>query len=344
MSGGLQCRAGEIQSCDVLPERESTTNRVWRAVWAFVPGLVLVGCGGRMDFGKPGPGGQPASVVGGALAAMGGGAGFVNDSTVQGGTFEAVGGSFGSGGEIGGLESSGGVQSSCATESNPPGTGGSFQVGGMTSAAAGAATSTPAGGAMGGDAGGAGTGGTTVAASVPVQIPSRQKVTFQLTNGTDAPLYVGSVGYDCEAYSIAGPTQVKLAMEYYCGCECNPPPRPHIQFYLVILPQQKQEIVWDARTLKTYGTLLSCPDWGYSATVTYGVWQPVTPGAYTVTLRLETAIPPGCAQYADSLGCTLPSSLFNAVDLGGGICPSRSTAQASFDIPQDGDVVVPITL
>ena len=182
----------------------------------------------------------------------------------------------------------------------------------------------------------------------PQAIPSDQNVIFRVTNSTAAESYLGTDGYYCAAYAIdQGSTHMTMAIGYQCGCECPQPPAPALFRYLVIPPQQTKDIVWDARALRTYSTLEDCSDWGplaMRATVMNGVWQPVGPGSYRVTLTLESVVPPGCTEANEIVTCTFPAYGGMSGGMGGGICPSSATVQASFSLPENGDVIVPIAL
>ena len=187
-----------------------------------------------------------------------------------------------------------------------------------------------------------------LASENPQAIPSHQNVIFRVTNSTAAARYVGTDGYYCAAYAIdQGSTNMTMAIGYQCGCECPQPPNPALFRYLVISPQQTKDLVWDARALRTYSTLEDCSNWGPfapPAAVTNGVWQPVGPGSYRVTLTLESVLPQGCTETDEVVFCSFPSYGGGMGGGGGGICPSSATVQASFDLPENGDVVVPITL
>jgi hypothetical protein len=181
----------------------------------------------------------------------------------------------------------------------------------------------------------------------PQTIPSHQNVIFRVTNRTAASSYLGTVGFYCAAYAIdQGSTSLTMAIGYQCGCECPQPPTPAISQYLVISPEQTKDLVWDARALKTYSTSQNCTyagaPWG-TAAISHGVWQPVGPGSYQVTLTLNSVIPTSCTEANEIVTCQFPA-YGGGGSTGGGICPSSATVKASFDLPENGDVIVPITL
>ena len=183
----------------------------------------------------------------------------------------------------------------------------------------------------------------------PQTIPTRQKVTFRVTNGTSATRYLGVQGNSyCAAFGISqGSSSLTMAMEYQCGCECPPPPGPQIANYWVISPQQTKDLVWDARALKRFAAYSeSCAEWGapsMSVSIMAAVWQPVGPGTYKVTLVLDSALPTDCTTADEIVTCPWPS-YGGFGGNGGGICPSGATVTASFDLPDSGDIIVPIAL
>ena len=181
------------------------------------------------------------------------------------------------------------------------------------------------------------------AVEVPQPIPSHQQVIFRVTNGAATSRYLGIEGTYCAAYAI---DDLVMVLDYQCGCECPRPPDPKIVKYWAISPQQTKDLVWDARALKTYSTSVDCSIWGPMATpasVTNGVRQPVGPGRYQVTLTLESVAPPDCTEVDEVLICQWTYGSYSG-STGRKTCPSSATATASFDLPEDGDVVVPITL
>ena len=183
----------------------------------------------------------------------------------------------------------------------------------------------------------------------PQTIPARQKVTFRVTNGTSAPRYLGvESNFYCAAFGISqGSTSLTMAMEYQCGCEGPPPPGPHIAKYWVISPQQTKDLVWDARALTSYVAYSdSCARSGspsMSVSIMAAVWQPVGPGTYKVTLTLDSVLPANCTTADEVVTCPW-SSYGGFGGNGGGICPSGATVTASFDLPDSGDIIVPIAL
>jgi hypothetical protein len=204
------------------------------------------------------------------------------------------------------------------------------------------------------DSGDASSGGDSApdgppAIETPQTIPARQKVTFRVTNGTSAPQYLGVEGIYCAPFAInQGATNLDMAIGYQCGCECPPPPGPAIAKYWVISPQQTKDLIWDARALEIYAAYSrSCAtSWGMPSTsvsIMGGVWQPVGPGAYTVTLTLDSAVRTSCTTAEDVVSCQWPS-YGGSGGSGGQICPSGATVTASFDLPETGDIVVPVTI
>jgi hypothetical protein len=64
--------------------------------------------------------------------------------------------------------------------------------------------------------------------------------------------------------------------------------------------------------------------------------------AYKVTLTLDSAVPTPCTTADEVVTCPWPS--YGGVGGNGGICPSGATVTASFDLPESGDIIVPIAL
>jgi hypothetical protein len=189
--------------------------------------------------------------------------------------------------------------------------------------------------------------------AIPVELPSRQKVTFRVTNGASAVRYAGAssegvMGSYCSPYAISqGTTDLKLAIPYQCGCECPAPPAPGLTELLAISPGQTKDVVWDARALETYSVVRPCsPTWGPSAppaSVIYGVWQPAPPGNYQVTLIVKSSVPTACKANNEDVACDYWSEDEYGRWLGG-ICDRTTTVKATFDLPETGDVIVPVTL
>lgn len=189
--------------------------------------------------------------------------------------------------------------------------------------------------------------------AIPVELPSRQKVTFRVTNGASAVRYVGAssegvMGSYCSPYAITqGTTNLTLAIPYQCGCECPVPPAPGLTELLVVSPGQTKDVVWDARALETYSVERPCaPTWGPSAppaSVIYGVWQPALPGNYQVTLIVKSSVPTTCKANNEDVTC----DYWSEDEYGkwqGGICDRTTTVKVTFDLPETGDVIVPVTL
>ena len=64
---------------------------------------------------------------------------------------------------------------------------------------------------------------------------------------------------------------------------------------------------------------------------------------YKVTLTLDSALPTNCTTADEVVTCPWPSAGGFGGN-GGGICPSGATVAASFDLPDSGDIIVPIAL
>ena len=193
------------------------------------------------------------------------------------------------------------------------------------------------------------------AADIPQEIPSRQKVTFRVSNGGSVARYVAARadglfgGPYCSAYGIGqGTTNLTLAIPSQCGCECPAPHQPGVTELWRISPGQSKDLVWDARALATYSTMMKCgtlypggPE-DPSAKVLHGVWQPVAAGSYQVTLIIKSTVPSSCQEANDIASCDYwTEDQYGAWS--GGICDRTTTVEADFELPAEGDVIVPMT-
>ena len=188
------------------------------------------------------------------------------------------------------------------------------------------------------------------------EIPSRQKVTFRVTNGASAVRYLGVAaqalwgGDSCSPYAISrGTADLALVIPYQCGCECPAPPEPGLTELWVLSPGQSKDLVWDARVLATYSTSTACSS-AYSggpqpppAAVLHGVWQPVDPGNYRVTLIVKSSVPTTCKVNNEVVSCDSWSE-DTPGRWQGRLCDRTTTVNATFDLPETGDVIVPVTL
>lgn len=192
----------------------------------------------------------------------------------------------------------------------------------------------------------------TMVDAIPVDLPSRQKVIFRVTNGASAMRYLGAssegvMGSYCSPYAISqGTTNLTLAIPYQCGCECPAPPSPGLTELWAISPGQSKDLVWDARALATYSTSMTCSAAYHGAppaSILHGVWQPVAVGNYQVTLIVKSAVPTACKANNEEVAC----DYWSEDEYGRwlvGICDRTTTVKATFDLPETGDVIVPVTL
>ena len=277
----------------------------------------------------------------------------------------ASGGALGTGGSLGGGDAAGAT--ACAGDSCP-GDGG---------ASTGSADSSPGDGGAGQEAavidlpldlpcdGGSdaadssivdGGVGLDTTVQIPQEIPSRQSVTFRVTNSTSFVRYLAARsdgffgGPYCSSYAISqGTTNLTLAIPFQCGCECPQPHQPGITELWSISPGQTKDLVWDARALATYSTMMTCgslspPGPAFPpARVLHGVWQPVAAGNYQATLITKSTVPTSCQETNAIVSCDYWTEDQYGASLGG-ICDRTTTVKADFDLPAEGDVIVPITL
>jgi len=189
-----------------------------------------------------------------------------------------------------------------------------------------------------------------------VESPARQKVTFRVTNGASTVRYLGVAaaalwgGNACSPYAISrGTANLVLVIPYQCGCECPAPPEPGLTELWTLSPGQTKDLVWDARALATYSTSMTCSA-GYgggpqppSATVLHGVWQPVDPGNYQVTLIVKSSVPTTCQVNNDMVSCdSWSEDTYGRWQ--GGLCDRTTIVNATFVLPEAGDVIVPVAL
>ena len=198
--------------------------------------------------------------------------------------------------------------------------------------------------------------GLDATVQIPQEIPSRQEVTFRVTNSTSVVRYLATRadgffgGPFCSPYAISqGTTNLTLAIPSQCGCECPQPHQPGITELWSLSPGQTKDLVWDARALTTYSTMMTCGSLypggpaASSVQVLHGVWQPVAAGSYQATLITKTTVPTSCQETDEIVTCDYWTEDQYGAWLGG-ICDRTTAIKADFDLPAEGDVIVPITL
>lgn len=180
---------------------------------------------------------------------------------------------------------------------------------------------------------------------VPVEVASRQTVTFHVTGSG----YLGTrAGFSpCEVFSIdRGETNVPLVGAFQCLCECAPPGAPALLEYVAL---GEHDVVWDARELVSYTTAWDCAEHGWAGAgcqrQRHDVRQPVVAGHYTVRFPIDDELPSGCSAGStpDTYVCdsaTGPSEPSLSVNL----CPSERYVEVEFDLPETGDIVVDVVV
>lgn len=263
-----------------------------------------------------------------------GGHGGADGGTSAGGSANGAGGASGASGKAG----SGGN----AGAGNTPGTGG-------TSGAGGAST----GGAIL-DAGSTdGAAGTRVdAGPPPVEIPSRQSVTFRFTNKTGSERFIATAGNNCTPFGMAMESNgrsvvVPLEIGFQCPCECPRPGDTVPTAFHRIAAGETYTVAWDARVLSMWREIENClqgPPAPQHVSVVTGVLQPAVPGTYTATFGIEWVLPLSCVGTDPDYQCDVS---YDANPVSMDIAPTCSTTDtlpAVFSLPATGDVDVPIVI
>lgn len=215
---------------------------------------------------------------------------------------------------------------------------------------------------IGGDAGGCGfdTGGTGGCgcgfcpdAAPPIEIPSQQTVTFEVSTAAPEGRYLVTQGYYCDAFGIAitGGAAIPQSIGFQCLCECPNPGAPIATRYHFINAGQTYPVTWDARQLVTYSEPYDCAAHGWPGvpptTQLFGVHQPVGPTRYTAAIPNRRDLPPGCNAIAGTadFDCSgnvptmgAPPSSIQAV------CSDAAATYVDFDLPYMTNLTVPVTL
>lgn len=187
----------------------------------------------------------------------------------------------------------------------------------------------------------------------PAEIPSKQTVTFNITNATTSDQYVVTDGWYCTPFGIdkvsdGGVASLFLQTGFPCPCECPAVGPPVPLTFRRIGPGESFSMTWDARDLVTYTEAYDCShDWpgeGVQHFLT-GVAVPVNVGTYRVTFGMESTLPTACSDAGPSYRCDTQSGGGSpAPDDLAAICPTTKTATATFFVPAAGNVVVPVSI
>ncbi len=193
------------------------------------------------------------------------------------------------------------------------------------------------------------------AGSHPLDIASRQTVTFRVTNDGQSELFVPTDGFDCDLFRMTaldqetGGTSLELGFKGVpdaCGqcdtLECDYP-TPHASVFTPTPAGGTQAYTWDARALVTWSELGEC---GGPSTQTYedlaGASQPVSPGRYQVTVGYRDVPPEDCTlTETGAYHCTTGWGGYSGFK---GLCQTSLTASVEFELPAQGDIEVVIPL
>jgi hypothetical protein len=209
------------------------------------------------------------------------------------------------------------------------------------------------GGGDGGSGGDGGCFGSCSDAAPPSDIPSRQTVTFELSNQTGADRFVVTQGWYCDDFGIAsGPGGAALPLElgFQCLCECPNPGPVQATAYHRVAPGASYRLTWDARSLVTWSELYDCATHGWPGVPpqneVFGAHQPVGAGPYRVTFAIEQTLPSRCSPTSgDDYTCTMeqpPIGMWPTTIAQ--ICPSLAPQTVGFTLPQSGDLSLPVAL
>jgi hypothetical protein len=204
----------------------------------------------------------------------------------------------------------------------------------------------PEGGSAASDGGVESAGGAGAQASAGATLddePSKQIVTFRVTNGAGALRTVVTEGVGCTELMILAAEPVAVvwtAAAQPCGpCAQCPNPPSGSKRVAELAAGQSVELTWDARRVVAVRETAICS--GVGAPYTRFVAAPVAPGAYRVGLSVFAATPKACAAngICDPVVQTTQTALPDAE-----LCSADMRVEADFELPAEGDVTVQLTI
>lgn len=216
----------------------------------------------------------------------------------------------------------------------------------------GSSAGSPGGGAeaqAGGDNGGApsngagdGSGGAS-STGVDGDQPSKQRVTFEVTNDAASPRAVVVEGVACTPFVILATDPagvVHTAAANPCGpCMQCPNPLSGTKRIAELAPGQSVELTWDARGLSTSQETVSCN--GSPAPYTRFTAAPVAVGTYRVRMAVFSATPSACS--ADGI-CDPPVTTTRDALPYAELCSADAQSETEFELPAHGDITVPVSI
>lgn len=195
--------------------------------------------------------------------------------------------------------------------------------------------------ASGGDAGGDG-GGACVDEAALAEVPSERTVTFELSGRSD--VFVAVQGDYCLVMTIEDVEgrNVPLGLPYEPVCEDRPPPRS--TFREAVRPSESPTLTWDVRGLETWTECRDCGD-GRRRPERVGALRPRAGGRYRARfVVVDERLPFHCrVDDDDRARCTLPGGPPDP-ESGAALCDGSRTAFVDFDLPDGGDLVVPVVV
>jgi hypothetical protein len=257
--------------------------------------------------------------------------------------------------DVGGVEpnaATGGADQSAGTGGSEPnaGAGGTEEEAGTGGSEQNVDGVEPNAGAGGTDQN-AGAGGSA-GQSLPDPIPSRQTVTFELTNVTDAPIALLVSGDICTAFEIwrvDGSERTRVVREVdYSNVEfvCRFPRCVAIDdtgsgTYEWVAPGETRVLTWDAREEVVFKERIECSNacgWSREADILTGVAQPAQAGDYEAVFAWFPA-GDGCPQTTSGgFICVAGAGMGST----GQSCGGRSRVTVPLVLPASGDVTVTV--
>jgi hypothetical protein len=189
--------------------------------------------------------------------------------------------------------------------------------------------------------------------SVPEDVPSKQKVTFVITNQGTTDRFLVLDGQACTGFGVSrlsGTTWVRVALRLLaddesCGCDgygCDDIRGPTV--YQRLAPGAQSSIVWDARELTLWQEELDCPYVNRTWTLVRGVHRPVAPGQYRVDIPNSAAPERDCWHSATDLDryqCAPGGMIGPGVE---NTCGAEAQVTQEFTLPATGDITVGVDL
>lgn len=187
-------------------------------------------------------------------------------------------------------------------------------------------------------------------------VPASRSVRFDVTNGTTEPLLLSVAAFGCAWLGIdRAPDWDELILDLNrpCGSACGWSADVEASADFVRLdPGESHSVEWDGRAAETADVIRACNNPIETASTwpehhddrcTGGRIAPVVPGRYRVALvALSPTLPFLARQCGSNETCSVELDVFGVASYQERC--DEPTAFAEFDVPETGDVVVPVTL